>query len=222
MAPPTLYHITGSPPCVAAILTAEEIDLELELKMIEMTKGEHLEPFFLQMNPAHTVPTLDDNGLHLWESRAIMAYFIQQYAKTDKLYPKDAKQRAHVDKMLYFDATTFYSALLRILGTLMASKTPTPEEFKRVKDNLKVLDEILKGKSYAAGQQLTIADISLIVSISTVKCVLPEADSEINKHPNVAKWAEKVKSELKHYSKVVQPNEDALYHWVQALKAKCK
>lgn len=65
--------------------------------------------FILQLNPQHTIPTIDDNGFSLWESRAIMTYFVNQYGKDDTLYPKDPKKRALVDQRLYFDIGTLYA-----------------------------------------------------------------------------------------------------------------
>lgn len=47
-----------------------------------------------------------DGTLKLTESRAIAMYLVNQYGKSDELYPKLALDRAKVDEMLYFDATT--------------------------------------------------------------------------------------------------------------------
>jgi hypothetical protein len=45
-------------------------------------------------------------------SRAILAYLANQYGKDDSLYPKDAKKRAIVDQLLYFDIGTLYQGFL--------------------------------------------------------------------------------------------------------------
>lgn len=64
--------------------------------------------FRFQLNPQHTIPTLVDGDLSLWESRAIIAYLVEKYGKTDSLYPKDPTKRAVVNQRMYFDMGTLY------------------------------------------------------------------------------------------------------------------
>nr|XP_023020999.1 glutathione S-transferase 1-like [Leptinotarsa decemlineata] len=103
------YYVPGSAPCRNVLLAAKAIGVELNLKLTDLMKGDHLTPEFIKINPQHTIPTLNDNGFALWESRAIMTYLQEQYGKDDSLYPKDPKKRALVDQRLYFDIGTLYS-----------------------------------------------------------------------------------------------------------------
>lgn len=106
--PIDLYYMDVSAPCRAVMMTAKLIGVELNMKMTNLMAGEHMKPEFLAINPQHNVPTVDDNGFHLNESRAICAYLINQYAKDDTLYPKEPKVRALVDQRLYFDMGVLY------------------------------------------------------------------------------------------------------------------
>lgn len=64
---PVLYYLPPSPPCRAVLLLARMIGVELEYKMLNVMEGEQLKPEFVELNPQHTIPTLDDHGLVLWE-----------------------------------------------------------------------------------------------------------------------------------------------------------
>ncbi|CAG2064637.1 unnamed protein product, partial [Timema podura] len=121
-----------------------------------------------QLNPQHTVPTLNDNGFVLTESRAIAGYLVDQYGKNDSLYPKDPKKRALVDQRLYFDIGTLYQRFGDYYYPIAFGGAPSDaEKLKKLEEAFGFLDKFLEGQEWAAGSKITLADISLAATVST-------------------------------------------------------
>lgn len=107
-----ILHGTKLSPCVrSAFAVAAAIGVELEYKHVDLFKGESRTPEFLEMNPLHSVPVLDDGGKYIIDSHAILMYLMDQYGKDDSLYPKDPYQRALVNQRLFFDSGILYIRL---------------------------------------------------------------------------------------------------------------
>ena len=70
------------------------------------------------MNPWHTIPVLLElDGFVLSESRAILLHLAEVHDREGRFVPKgagvgEARLRARVHMMLYFDMGTFYRAFL--------------------------------------------------------------------------------------------------------------
>lgn len=105
-----IYYQSGSPPCTYVRVVAKKVGVDVNLKTINLMAKEQLKPEFVEINPLHTVPTLNDNGFVLWESRAIAFYLVDTYAPDSPLYPKDTRKRAEVNKLVFFESATFYQA----------------------------------------------------------------------------------------------------------------
>jgi len=186
-----LYAIEASPPCRAVFLVAKAIGVDLNIKPVNLFTGEHMKPWFLKINPQHTVPAMDDNGLILTESRAICTYLMNKYAPTNRLYPRDPAARGLVDARLYYDAdlATAHRGIIRPLlfdKNLKASQ----DGHAKFHENLQVLEWFLGQSAYVAGDQLTIADLSVITYVSGIEAY----GFDFSAYPKVMAWMAKLKA----------------------------
>lgn len=75
---------------------AEEIGLDYVRHDVGGSFG--MDAAYLALNPNALIPTIEDDGLVLWESNAILRYLAAQYAP--HLWPEDPKVRAAADKWM--------------------------------------------------------------------------------------------------------------------------
>nr|AUO28661.1 glutathione S-transferase delta [Lasioderma serricorne]QWV59551.1 glutathione S-transferase delta 1 [Lasioderma serricorne] len=194
--PIDFYYIPGSAPCRIVLLAAKAVGVELNLKLTDLMKQEHLTPEFIKLNPQHTVPTINDNGFVLWESRAIATYLADQYGKNDALYPKDAKKRALVDQRLYFDMGTLYQRFADYYYPVMFTGAEyDPAKLTKIEEAFKFLDLFLQDQEFVAGNTLTVADLAVVATVSTYEAV----GFDLSPYKNVAKWYGKVKATAPGY-----------------------
>lgn len=183
-----LYYMDESTPCRAVMMTAKCIGIDLNLKYVDLEHNEQMKPEFLKINPQHSLPTLVDHNnddLALWESKAIMIYLVEKYAKTDSLYPKCHQKRAQINQRLYFDMGTLYQAYGEYYySQIFDGKPENPEALKKIEEAMKLLNTFLEGQTFAVGNSLTLADITLLASLSAFDV----SGYDLNAFPNVAKY----------------------------------
>ncbi|KAH0980842.1 hypothetical protein GBA52_008019 [Prunus armeniaca] len=115
-------------------------------------------PLLLQYNPIHKkVPVLVHNGKPIAESLVIVEY-IDETWKENPLLPEDPLERA---------AARFWAKFGddKVLPSIWESFTNEGKEQEeaivKAKENLKYLEEELKGKKFFGGEKLGLADIAL-------------------------------------------------------------
>lgn len=200
---PVLHGLIASPPCRAVLLTAKALGVDLDMQVVNLLEGAHKTPEFLEINPRHTIPTLDDDGYILTESRAIMCYLVDKYgAEDEQLFPKDPQQRYRVLERLLFDQGTlfgrlsdYYTAAYVFHGAdLDGSKVPALNEA------FGFLDKFLESSDWVAGDSMTLADISLAVTVSQAEVF----GFDLDPFPNILRWYETCKSDIAGYDDINQ------------------
>ncbi|KAH8408034.1 hypothetical protein KR222_011533, partial [Zaprionus bogoriensis] len=181
-----LYYSPASAGSRAIQMTGKALGLEFNLKTLNLFEKEQLKPEFIKINPQHTIPTLVDNGFAVWESRAILVYLVEKYAKDDSLYPKDPQGRALVNQRLYFDMGTLYQAFAEYSTPLFMKKVTDPEKLKKLETALEFLNTFLESKTYVAGDRLTIADLSLLATVTSLSTI----NVDVSSYSNILRWIE--------------------------------
>ncbi|XP_017863614.1 PREDICTED: glutathione S-transferase 1-like [Drosophila arizonae] len=192
-----LYGLDISPPVRACLLTLRALDVPFEYKIVDLLKGEHRTEEFLEKNPQHTVPLLDDDGTLIWDSHAICCYLVDKYGKSDDLYPKDLVKRAKLEQRLYFDASVLFMSLRNISVPYFYKKVTTvpQEKIDNIIDAYGHLENFLGDSPYLIGDTVTIADFCCGATASSLPAMV-SIDPE--KYPKITAWLARL-GELPYY-----------------------
>ena len=202
-----LYYHPVSTTSRPVLLFIQENNLKVDAQVVDLMKGEHMQPPYAAMNPSKLVPMLEDGDFRLTESSAILKYLAE---KNDlPSYPKDLKQRARVNERMDWINTQLCRDLAYGLvypQIFPFHKRPTDEHQKgqlawaqeRAKGWMKILDESLIGKQqYLAGDKITIADYFASSFVSLAEFIR----ADFGPYPNLKRWYERMKG-LKSWSTV--------------------
>lgn len=166
------------------------------------------------MNPEHSIPTITDGEFCLWESSVIMSYLANKYGKeeqVDTLYPKDPQTRARVDQKLYFATVMLNQRFPEYYYPQIMNKSPAdPKQFKKIEDAFELFNTSLEGQKFAIGNKITLADLSLVSSVSTFEAM----QFPLEKYPNVERWFKDCKDNVIGYEEVNETGLVILRNWL--------
>jgi len=123
-------------------------------------------PAYGKLNPNRKVPVIDDGGLVLWESNAIVRYLAARYGE-GSLWPTDLAMRANADRWMDWTATEWQPALapafLGLIRTPEAQRNAAAIDASARKASAlaQMLEDALQSREYIAGSHLTMGDIVL-------------------------------------------------------------
>src|SRR3970040_2349281 len=83
-------------------IALEELGLPYDVRKVDLGANEQLKPEFLAKNPNHKIPVLEDDGLVIWESGAILLHLGEKHDPKGLILPKDARKRSAAIQHAFF------------------------------------------------------------------------------------------------------------------------
>ena len=185
-----LYDYILSPSCYKVRLMASLVGVKLELRPVDFHPGaEHRGSELLALNPAGSIPILEDGDLVLTESSAMLAYLAVK-AAPDWLGSGEADETARIQQWLAFSARLTASLggarlvemLLRPgdIGALQASGIAALRELEAG-----LFEQSLRGNRFLASDRPSIADIACFPYVA----LAPDGGVSLDPYPTIRLWS---------------------------------
>lgn len=166
------------------------LDLPAEPIFVDLAKGEHKQPAFLALNPSGQVPVIEDDGVVISDSNAILVYLARRYDE-GQWAPEEALAAAKVQRWLSVAAgQVAYGPAAARLITVFGASMNAEEVISRAHTLLKMMDHELASTAFLAGAAPTIADVANYAYIAHA----PEGNVSLDEYPHVRAWLERVEA----------------------------
>lgn len=184
-----LYHYALSGHAHRAALFLALTGVPHELIEVDLSAGEHKQPAFLAINAFGEVPVLDDAGVIIADSLAILVYIARKTGPSHWL-PSDPAKEAQVQRWLSVAAGKIaYGACAARLITVFGAPFNAEEVIGRAYTTLAVMEQTLKDRHWLAStEQPTIADVALYSYIARA----PEGNVDLTSYPQVQAWLRQI------------------------------
>lgn len=195
-----LYNLApGMNPRRVRIFLAEK-GLEIPIVEVDMMKGENKTPEFLSINPIGTLPVLElDDGTYLAESVAICRYIEEEIQPEPPLFGRSPLERAQVEmwnRRMEIELLAPISEHFRHGNAFWKDRLPQVSDYAPICHDKALarmawLDTELAERDYVAGDEYTVADITLQCALLLGKNTGTKIPEE---HKNLNRWWESVTS----------------------------
>lgn len=175
--------------------TVGELGLNHERHDVGGAFGGLDQPDYLAKNPNGLIPTLEDDGVTVWESHAIVRYLAAKYG-SGSLWPEDPGLRAEADQWMDW----MHTVILKDMAPVFIGLIRTPPEQRNtaaieagvagLARSWAVMDQHLDGRAYVVGDGLTMGDIPVGCACYRYHAL----DIERPNLPNVSAWYERLKA----------------------------
>jgi glutathione S-transferase len=165
------------------------LKLPYEFRSVDLRRLEQKTPEFLALNVFGTVPVLDDGGVVVADSVAILVYLSMRYDSERRWFPADPVEAARVQRWLSVAQGPVFNgpATARIIK-LFGGPGDHPRAITIAEKLLAVLEVELVLHPYLAGLHPTLADVAVYSYVARA----PEGGVSLDAFAAVQAWLKRV------------------------------
>lgn len=190
-APVKLYRNPKSGHCHRVELMLALLEVPYENVDLDMANGAHRQSDYLKLSPLGQVPAIDDNGITLADSNAIITYLVERYGESTTWTGTDPIGKARVQRWLSIAAGEIAAGpcaarLVTVFGA------PLDHEAAKARAHalLAMMNAHLDGRDWLAADRPTLADIAGYSYIAHA----PEGGVGLADYPHVRAWLARIEA----------------------------
>ncbi len=196
MARYTLYGFNGSTYVRTVRMLLLEKGIEHEQVPVNILAGEGRSDAHLRRHPFGKIPTLEAEGVSLFETQAIAELIEGENPDTPSFIPDAVVERARMRQWIGTIDNYTYPA---VVGTIVWQRVVNPalgedtdeqacrDAVPAARVHFGLFERALSDRAYLAADQVTLADLYLAPIIAYLS-MTPEGEQLLGEHPNVARW----------------------------------
>ena len=181
-------------------LLLAEANIDYNLKDVGIFNGDNETEEYLAKNPFGKVPTVQVDGIEIYETAAI-TYYINEGIAGGKFAPSDLLMQTRMRQIMAIVDNYLYSPAV---GTIVIQRLIVPQQGgstdeEKVEDAivptikaLEAIENLLVGSPFLVGSMISIADFYLIPIFVYLEKT-PEFDAVTGYTPKLRKWWDEVK-----------------------------
>lgn len=189
--PVTLYRSPKSGHCHRVELMLALLEIPYETIDLDMQNGAHKAPEYLRISPLGQVPAIEDNGVTLADSNAILTYLVERYGDAAVWRGVDPLEKAQVQRWLSIAAGEIASGPCAArLVTLFGADLDHEAAKAKAHALFAVMEAHLADRDWLASSHPTLADIAGYSYIAHA----PEGGVSLSPYPSIRAWLGRIEA----------------------------
>ncbi len=207
-----MYNLYYQPfSCSFAVHAAlEKIGRPYTLHKVDLNKGEHQLPEFLNINSMAQVPVLEHKGKHLKQAGAILLHLSEQYPDTALLPELSSPDRAPALQMLFYLSNTIHPLFARLFYPERISKESKDDvkviAIEKIGSILEEFNSLFSKQHYCVSNELYAPDYYLFAILNWLRLFqidisnLPHLKAYIQRMKTHSEVLSTIEKEMKSFS----------------------